>query len=165
MTWDRRVRDPSSLVSEGDHVRVVVLEIDRKRRRISLGMKQVDGDPWADVRSRFPRNSVVKGSVERVESFGVLLKLAEGVVGLIPNGELGTPRGTDHVRMFPVGTEIDVLVKEIDLGARRIRLSKKSAKMAQERAEYRELSAQVRESEDKPLGSLGDLFGGLKFDR
>ena len=74
----------------------------------------------------FKVGDVFKGKVRKVERFGILLDLEDGNVGLIPNAEMGTNRGTDHFRMFPVSTEIEVKVLEIDLKKRRIRLSRKA---------------------------------------
>ena len=104
----------------------------------------------------FGVNTVLTGKVQKVERFGVILELEENVTGLIPNSELGTQRGTDHFRMFPVNTEIEVKVLEIDKKRRRISLSRKALLNHDEEqafADYKK-NAEV----PKSLGSFEDLL-------
>jgi ribosomal protein S1 len=100
--------------------------------------------------------------VERIEPFGVFVRLGPGQTGLVPNVELGTQRGTDHRRMFPIGTEMTVLVLAIEDGGRRIRLSHSQALLHDEQAETQ---AYLRDTTTKGGGfglTLGDLFRQAK---
>lgn len=138
MTWDRRVRRPHDLVKVGDHVEVQILNIDRDKKRISLGMKQLGGDPWAGVAERYTRGAAVEGTVEKVEKFGVFVSLEAGITALIPNSEMNTPRDTDHRRDFPVGSAIKAAVLEVDEEGHRLTLSRKALESGAERADFRE---------------------------
>jgi ribosomal protein S1 len=91
----------------------------------------------------------VTGTVERVEPFGVFVRLGPGQTGLIPNAELGTARGTDARRTFPAGSEVKVLVLAIEEGGRRIRLSREKALVHEEQAETQ---AYLRDSAKKGDG-------------
>lgn len=164
MAWEKRVRHPKDVVNEGDEVSVQLLSVDRERRRLSLGMKQVGGDPWEGVLDRFPIGKVVEGTVEKVAPFGVFLTLDVGVTGLVPNSELATPRGADHGAQFPVGQVVQVQVLECNPVDRRITLSRKAMHDAVERMDYDLYKvAKGRETQKNSgnLGTLGSGFGGL----
>ncbi|MFM7202849.1 MAG: S1 RNA-binding domain-containing protein [Myxococcota bacterium] len=164
MAWEKRVRHPRDVVSEGDEVSVQLLSVDRERRRLSLGMKQVGGDPWEGVLDRFPTGKVVEGTVEKVAPFGVFLTLDVGVTGLIPNSELATPRGADHGSQFPVGQVVSVQVLECNPVDRRITLSRKAMNEAVERLDYDLYKAAKGRETQKNTGNMGTLgtgFGNL----
>lgn len=122
-----RINDPSEVLQLGQEVDVVVEKVENDRKRISLLTPEV-AERRKPVAIPFKENDVLKGKVVRVESYGVFLEVAEGVVGLIPNGEMDTERNADHRRMFPDGTELEVKVLEIDSKRGRIRLSRKALK-------------------------------------
>ena len=139
-----------------DEVSVLILEIDLGKRRISLapapeGLAPGDEAPAAELSV----GSLVTGKVEEVKPFGVVLRLAPGQTGVIPNNEMATPRGTDHAREFPPGTELSAEVVSIEAGGRKIRLSRARAEKREERAEL--------ERHGKPelsggLSTLGELL-------
>lgn len=161
MAWEKRVRHPRDVVSEGDEVSVQLLSVDRERRRLSLGMKQVGGDPWEGVLDRFPTGKVVEGTVEKVAPFGVFLTLDVGVTGLIPNSELATPRGADHGSQFPVGQVVSVQVLECNPVDRRITLSRKAMHEAVERLDYDLYKAAKGRETQKNTGNMGTLGAGF----
>lgn len=153
-----RIEHPSEALTVGDEVDVVVEKVDRERKRISL-MSPAVAEGRKPVEISFKVGDKVKGTVHKVEGFGVFLEV-DGVVGLIPNGEMDTERGADHGRMFPVGTELEVKVLNIDKGGRggpRIRLSRKALKFHDEEVAMREYRKKQREA-PKALGSFGDLL-------
>jgi len=119
----------------GAEVSVMVVSIDPEKRRIALALAPEDAAPGAQVESTLAVGAVLLGPVERVEPFGVFVRLGPGQTGLIPNVEMGTNPGADHRRLFPVGTEVKVLVLDIAEGGRRIRLSRAKALAQEERAE------------------------------
>jgi small subunit ribosomal protein S1 len=121
--------------ASGGEVSVMVVNIDSEKRRIALALAPEDAAPGQQIESTLAVGEVLSGTVERVEPFGVFVRLGPGQTGLIPNAEMGTNPGTDHRRSFPVGSEVKVLVLDIAEGGRRIRLSRAKALVQEERAE------------------------------
>ena len=119
----------------GAEITVMIVGIDTDKRRVALALAPEDAVPGAQVDSAVAVGAVLTGPVERVESFGVFVRLGPGQTGLVPNAELGTARGTDHRKAFPPGSELKVLVLAIEDGGRRIRLSHAQALALEERAE------------------------------
>ncbi|HXH84329.1 MAG TPA: S1 RNA-binding domain-containing protein, partial [Candidatus Tectomicrobia bacterium] len=103
----------------GDEVVVLIVGIDLDRRRIALALAPDDAVPGARLESTLEVGAVVTGTVERVEPFGVFLRLGPGQTGLVPNAELGTQRGADHRKTFPLGSEMKALVLSVEEGGRR----------------------------------------------
>jgi len=114
---------------------VLVTSIDLDKRRIRLALAPEGAMPGARLESTVAVGAVVTGTVERIEAFGVFLRLGPGQVGLIPNAEMGTPKNADHRKDFPPGTEIKVAVLSIEDGGKRIRLSRAQALRMEEDAE------------------------------
>lgn len=140
----------------GTEVTVLIVSIDGEKRRIGLALAPDDAAPGEQMESSVAVGAVLTGTVERVEPFGVFVRLGPGQTGLVPGAELGTARGADHRKAFPVGTEIKVLVLAIEEGGRRIRLSHAQA-LAQE--EQAETQAYLRGAAKKGEGfglTLGD---------
>jgi small subunit ribosomal protein S1 len=116
-------------------VSVMVTSIDRQKRRIGLALAPDDAVPGTQVESEVAVGAVLTGTVERHEPFGVFVRLGPGQTGLVPVAELGTSRGADAQKAFPVGSELKVLVLSIEEGGRRIRLSHTQARAREEQAE------------------------------
>jgi small subunit ribosomal protein S1 len=119
----------------GTEVTVMVVSIDGEKRRVGLALAPDDAAPGAQVESNVEVGAVLTGSVERVEPFGVFVRLGPGQIGLIPNAELGPTRAADQRKAFRAGMDIKVLVLAIEEGGRRIRLSHAKALEQEERAE------------------------------
>jgi len=160
----RRINHPKEVVETGQRVEVYVLSIDRQNRKISLSM-QPKTEP---VKIVLPSvGEILDGTVEKVMPSGILVKINNGVTGLIPNTEMGTSSGTDHRRMFPPGTEMQVAVIDVDAANNRVRLSRKNVleKAAQDEFnEYRESVINSAESSGG-LGNLGDLLKARLEDK
>jgi small subunit ribosomal protein S1 len=107
----------------GAEITVMVVSIDGEKHRIGLALAPDDAEPGARIESTVEVGAVLTGSVERVEPFGVFVRLGPGQTGLVPNVELGTARGADYRKAFPAGMDVKVLVLAIEEGGRRIRLS------------------------------------------
>jgi small subunit ribosomal protein S1 len=141
-----------------EEITVMILGIDPEKKRISLALAPEGAALGAQVESTVAVGSVVAGVVERVEPFGLFVRLGPGQVGLIPNAEMGTQRGADHRRDFAPGTEVKVVVLGIEDNGKRIRLSRSKA-LAQE--EQAETQAYLKGSQPKGRGfgvTLGDLL-------
>ena len=119
----------------GAELIVLVTSVDLDKRRIGLALAPEGAVPGAQLESQIAAGAVVTGTVERIEPFGVFLRLGPGQVGLIPNAEMGTPRNADHRKDFPPGTEVKVAVLSIEEGGKRIRLSRAQALRMEEEAE------------------------------
>jgi small subunit ribosomal protein S1 len=123
MTWSRRVRHPSKIVSIGDLVEVVVLDVKLDSRRISLGLKQTLPDPWETVAQKYPVDTVVVGRVRNLTDFGAFVELEEGVDGLIHVSDISwTERVQNPSEKFKKGDMVQAKVLKIDSDQRRISL-------------------------------------------
>ena len=126
MSWARKVRRPSDVVKPGDTVEAVILGVNAAEQRLSLGLKQALGDPWADVTKRFTVGSVVEGPVTSIMKFGAFVQLVEGVEGMIHIGDMSAEKRINHPQeMFRVGQQVKAQVLEIDPEKRRVRLGVK----------------------------------------
>ncbi|PYN96157.1 MAG: 30S ribosomal protein S1 [Candidatus Rokuibacteriota bacterium] len=114
---------------------VMVVGLDLDKRRVALALAPEGAAPGEQRDSTLAVGSVLTGTVERVEQFGVFVRLGPGETGLVPNAELGTQRGADHRKLFPPGRELKVMVLSIEEGGRRIRLSHTQALAHEEKAE------------------------------
>ncbi|HEX5432955.1 MAG TPA: 30S ribosomal protein S1 [Candidatus Angelobacter sp.] len=123
MSWARKVRKPSDVVKVGDTVEAVILGVNAGERRISLGLKQALGDPWAEVPRKFPVGSVVEGPVISVQKFGAFVQVAEGVEGMIHVGDMSAEKRINHPQeVVKLGQPVKAQVLEVDTERRRLRL-------------------------------------------
>lgn len=134
LSWTDRGSNPQEFLKEGEEVEVVVLQIDASERRVSLGLKQTQPDPWDEVPEKYKVGSIVRGQVVNLTSFGAFTKLEEGIDGLIHISEIADRRIERPEEVISVGDEIDVKVINLDPKGRRIGLSLKAAIADQERA-------------------------------
>lgn len=155
MAWAGRVRHASDVVSVGDSVQVAVLNIDRDKKRISLGMKQLHGDPFEGVSERYSPGKSVTGTVLRIGAGGVFVELEEGVVAFLPGSLAGLTRGEPLGGTYKTGKVVTLLVREIDEERRRITLEAGDGMSAQEQSEFADYVA--RQKVDK-LGSFGEIL-------
>jgi ribosomal protein S1 len=161
MSW-KRVQNPTDVVQPGQTVKVVVLKIDRERRKVSLGLKQLTASPWDTAAANYPPNTVVKGKVTRLMEFGAFVELEPGVEGLVHISELANQRVRRVADVVQPGQEISVLVLRVDPAQRKISLSFKAAQsreQAPEEAAEEEPAVEVkpRRPRTTPLrGGIGD---------
>lgn len=125
MAW-KRVKDPSEIVSIGDEIDVKVLKFDRERNRVSLGLKQMGDDPWADLARRYPEGARLHGKITNLADYGCFVELEEGVEGLVHVSEMDwTNKNVHPSKLVHVGQEVDVIILDIDEERRRISLGMK----------------------------------------
>ncbi|MBV9504247.1 MAG: 30S ribosomal protein S1 [Acidobacteriia bacterium] len=123
MSWSKKVRKPADVVKPGDTVEVVILGVNQGERRVSLGLKQALGDPWADAGQRFPVGAVVEAPVTSLTKFGAFVQLAEGVEGMIHVGDISAEKRINHPQdALKTGQVVKAQVLELDLEKRRLRL-------------------------------------------
>ena len=126
MTWSRRMKHPSKVVQVGDQVEAVVLEIKPKERRVSLGIKQLEADPWTTVADRYSIGSVVEGRVRKLTDFGAFIEIEEGIDGLVHISDLSwTKRVTHPSEVLKKGQMVQAVVLHIDPDNRRLSLGVK----------------------------------------
>ncbi|WP_158750114.1 30S ribosomal protein S1 [Acidobacterium sp. S8] len=126
MSWIKKVRKPSDILKQGDVVDVVILGMNVGEKRISLGLKQALGDPWADVAQRFPAGSEISGPVTSFTKFGAFVQLAEGVEGMVHVSEISAEKRIQHPQdVLRTGEQVKALVLAIDKDKRQIKLSMK----------------------------------------
>ena len=126
MSWSTHLRSAGDFVKIGDEVEAVVLTLDREERKISLGIKQLSTDPWADIQTKYPVGSQHVGTVRNFTNFGVFVELEEGIDGLIYISDLSWTKKIKHPSEFcAVGDKLDVIVLELDTEARRLSLGHK----------------------------------------
>ncbi len=129
MSWTQHVKHPSQIVSMGQIVDAIVLNIDKDDKKLALGMKQLDPDPWQDLMVKYPVNSKHKGIVRNLTNFGVFVELEPGVDGLVHISDLSWTKKIRHPGEFvKKGEELDVTVLSIDPQQRRIALGHKQIK-------------------------------------
>lgn len=125
MAW-KRVKNPSEIVNIGDEIEVKVLKYDRDRNRVSLGLKQMGEDPWADLARRFPEGAKLHGKVTNLADYGCFVELEEGVEGLVHVSEMDwTNKNIHPSKIVHIGQEVDVVILDIDTERRRISLGMK----------------------------------------
>ncbi len=152
----KRINHPKEVVEAGQSVEVYILSVDPLNRKVSLSM-----EPKVEIpKIALPAvGEILDGTVEKVKPFGVFLKMNNGVTGLIPNAEMGTPPGTDHKRMFSPGTEMRVAVIDVDTAGDKVRLSRRAVleKTAEDEfSQYKESTKAAGSSGS--LGTLGDIL-------
>ncbi|MBD5327988.1 MAG: 30S ribosomal protein S1 [Bacteroides sp.] len=126
MTWSQHVRSAQDFLKVGDEIEAVILTLDREERKMSLGLKQLKADPWADIEVRFPVGSKHTAKVRNFTNFGVFVELEEGVDGLIHISDLSWTKKIKHPSEFTqIGAPIEVQVLDIDKENRRLSLGHK----------------------------------------
>jgi small subunit ribosomal protein S1 len=126
MTWSRRMKHPSKVVRVGDPVEAVVLDVKPKERRVSLGIKQLEADPWTTVDQRYAIGSVVEGRVRKLADFGAFIEIEEGIDGLVHISDLSWTKRVQHPsELLKKGQVVQAVILNIDAANRRLSLGVK----------------------------------------
>src|SRR4051794_29286225 len=120
MSWTKRVQHPSEVVKKGDEVDVVILGVDAENKRISLGLKQTQDDPWEHLADQFHAGQEINGKVTRLQDKGVAVDLGDDVEGFVPVSQLGVTGLQNPADVFIEGDDLEMRVTEVDAGNRRI---------------------------------------------
>jgi len=134
ISWTKRIKHPSELYKKGDIVQAIVLDIDKESERFSLGIKQLQSDPWETVEQRYEVGKKITGTVTNVTDFGVFVELEEGIEGLVHVSEISKEKIKTPVGMFNVGDIITAKVMNINSDERRIGLSIKRLEIEDEQS-------------------------------
>ena len=123
MSWTQRVKHPSEILKKGQRVCAVVLNVDKENERLSLGLKQMEPDPWTLVETKYEVGQEVRVKIVKITNFGAFAELEDGVEGLIHLSELGQGKVTDPEEVVSVGQELDTKIIKIEVATRKIGLS------------------------------------------
>ena len=166
MSWTRKINNPAELFKVGDEVETVILAIDTEQQRISLGMKQLEEDPWEHIEKLHNIGDVVKGKVTKITAFGAFIELSHKIDGLIHVSQISD----DHIErvkdILKVGDDVEARVIKIDKGDRRIGLSIKATKKEYTREDLTAVGEQVSEAlrAGETLVGIGDVLDS-EFDK
>jgi len=154
MSWTKKIKHPGEFYEKGQEVEAVVLNIDRRNERFSLGIKQLTPDPWKDVARRYRKGEVVTGKVTNVTDFGAFVELEEGIEGLVHVSEISREKVEKPSNILKAGDTVSAMVLHIDPHDRRIGLSIKGMK---ERVEKTEIEKYIS-NQGSASHSLGELI-------
>ena len=132
MSWTRKINQPSEMLKKGDEVEATVIDIDKQNQRISLGIKQLDGDPWKDIDTKYKIGDLVTGKVTKLASFGAFVQLKDDIDGLVHISQLSEDHVSKVKDILKVGQEVEARVIKVDKAERRIGLSIKAANYSEE---------------------------------
>ncbi len=155
-SWTKRINHPSEMFQKGDKVRAVVLGVDIENERVSLGIKQLEADPWANIENKYKIGSQYDVKVTKTTDFGVFVELESDIEGLIHISELSVKRVDNPEEVVKVGDTIRAEVITIDQDSRKIGLSAKLVKLREQKADVEDY---VKKATATSKTSLGDLFG------
>ena len=154
ISWTKRIKHPSELFKKSQEVQAKVLHIDKDQERFSLGIKQLEPDPWDEIPKKYPSGSLVQGVITNVTDFGIFVELEEGIEGLVHVSEVSKEKIKTPVGMFKVGDGITAKVINIQKKERRIGLSIRRAKKDEEHSYLKEYLNSPKEASS----NLGDLL-------
>ena len=161
MSWTRKISHPNEMLEKGQEVQCKILSVDQDRRRIALGLKQLDTDPWAqDIPGKYQPGQIVRGAVTKITNFGVFVGLEDGLEGLLHISELADHKVENPEDIVKVGDEIEVKVLRVDIDERKIGLSRKRVEWAEEDVATDSTSTGTPSS-SRDRVSREDLKGGL----
>lgn len=155
-SWTKRINHPSEMFKKGDKVRAVVLGVDIENERFSLGLKQLESDPWANIEDKYKIGNQYDVKVVKLADFGVFVELESDIEGLIHISELSTKRVEKPDDVVKVGDVVKAEIITIDRDSRKIGLSAKLVKLRESKADVEDY---VKKATATSKTSLGDLFG------
>ena len=169
MSWTRKINNPNEVLKPGQEVEVVILDINPEQQRISLGLKQIEEDPWADIANLYKVGDVVTGKVSKITAFGAFVELSNKIDGLIHISQLSRDRVEKVKDVLKIGDEVEARVIKVDTDERRIGLSIKAVteNFSDEdlKAAEEEYTAALKPGEDMVnMGEAMDGLSGLKFE-
>ncbi len=123
ISWKQRVKHPSEMFKKGQEIDAMVLNIDIEHEKFSLGLKQIEKNPWEELSTKYPPGSTVSGKVTNITDFGIFVEIEEGIEGLVHISEMSSRRVKSSSELFAVGDNVTAIVKNVDPKSRKIRLS------------------------------------------
>jgi small subunit ribosomal protein S1 len=154
ISWTEQIKHPSEKFNKGDEVEAVVLKIDRENEKFSLGIKQLEANPWDGIQERYPLGTEVTGEVTNVTDFGAFVRLEDGIEGLVYSSELSAEGVDKPSAAVEVGQTVTALVTKIAPIDQKISLSIKAVSDREQRAALKNLSAQQSQTQTTTFGDL-----------
>jgi len=163
MSYTKRINKPSELLTPCDSVSVVIKEIDLLKRRISLSLKDAEGDPWLEAASKYVAGTQVTGTVEKRETFGIFVTLEPGITALLPKSRMAVAVDPKQFDKLQRGDSVTLVVEDLRAGERRIALSPLEVRAGsqneggggRENSDWKSYAKQGKPVE-KPMGLLGE---------
>ncbi|MGV1100790.1 30S ribosomal protein S1 [Thiovibrio sp. JS02] len=154
LSWTERIKHPSEKYSKGETIQAVVLKIDRENERFSLGVKQLEPDPWQAAIEKYPVGSTVQGKITNVTEFGIFVEVEEGIEGLVHVSEISKDKVTTPVGMYNVGDSLEAKVINVSAKDRKIGLSIKALTDDSGEGSYEEYKQKQAKSGPSTIGDL-----------
>lgn len=154
LSWTERIKHPSEKYAKGETIQAVVLKIDRENERFSLGIKQLEPDPWVAAVDKYPMGTAIEGTITNVTDFGVFVQLEEGIEGLIHVSEISKEKINTPVGLYNVGDPLKVMVINVSAKDRKIGLSLKALEEGGSEGNYEE----YKKKQASGPATIGDLL-------
>jgi small subunit ribosomal protein S1 len=162
MSWTRKISHPNEMLEKGQAVKCKILSVDQERRRIALGLKQLEDDPWStNIPAKYQPGQIVSGTVTKITNFGVFVGLEDGLEGLLHISELADHKVDNPEDVVKVGEKIDVKILRVDTDDRKIGLSRKRVEWAEDDLSDVAPEAGGGPTTPKEKKQRGELKGGL----
>lgn len=158
ISWKQRVKHPSEFYKKGQEIEAVVLNIDVESEKFSLGIKQLEKNPWEEVTAKYGIGSQITGKITNITDFGLFVEIEEGVEGLVHISELGSKKVKTPSEIYKVGDVISAMIKNIDQKTKKIRLSIKDFETSGDS----QTTNQYLNNREKVTSNLGKALAGVK---
>ncbi len=160
ISWKKRIKHPADLYKKGQEIEAVVLGINIETEKFSLGIKQLEENPWETLASQYPPGSVITGKITNITDFGIFVEIEEGIEGLVHISEISHDRVNSAKDLYSVGDIVSAAVKNVDVIEHKIGLSiKDSEKVSSSKTSQK----QYLNNKEKVVSNLGDMLAGIKI--
>jgi small subunit ribosomal protein S1 len=159
ISWKKRIKHPSDLYKKGQEIEAMVLGVDVESEKFSLGVKQLEKNPWEEIATRYPSGSVISGKITNITDFGMFVEIEEGVEGLVHISEISHERVNSARDLYSVGDIVSASVKNVDVANHKIGLSIKDSEKAADKTSQK----QYLNNREKVVSNLGDMLSGVKL--
>jgi len=156
LSWNKKIKHPSEVLKKKDRVKAVVLNIDKENCRISLGIKQLDNDPWDEIPQNYPIGTEVEGTIVKITGFGAFAEFGDGLEGLIHVSQLSSEEVTHPEKVVEVGQKVKAKIIKVDLATKKIGLSVKAFTEDLDVSAIEEEQAQLENSKQDTEGDSGN---------
>lgn len=164
LSWTERIKHPSEKYSKGETIQAVVLKIDKEHERFSLGIKQLEPDPWQAAYNNYPSGTIIEGAITNVTDFGVFVQLEEGIEGLVHVSEISKDKVKTPVGMYQVGDTLKAIVINVSAKDRKIGLSIKTLEEEGEEGAAENYAKKKEEAAAAAPSTFGDLLKAAAGD-
>ncbi len=164
LSWTERIKHPSEKYSKGETIQAAVLKIDKEHERFSLGIKQLEPDPWQAAYNNYPSGTIIEGNITNVTDFGVFVQLEEGIEGLVHVSEISKDKVKTPIGMYEVGDTLKAIVINVSAKDRKIGLSIKTLEEDGEEGAAENYAKKKEEAEASAPSTFGDLLKAAAGD-